>query len=137
MFQSTAGEYLGLENRVVLSRSIAPLLTFPSPVDTSQVQVSRTPILLKLLITSASWPSVSLFAISGVLPKDEAIVAIKDAIKKTYGKRGEAIVQKNYAAVDQALAHMFKVEVPAEVSSTFTRRDAVPAEAPGPCRVSG
>ena len=70
------------------------------------------------------------FAISGVLPKDEAIVAIKDAIKKTYGKRGEAIVQKNYAAVDQALAHMFKVNVPAEVTSTFTRRDAVPAEAP-------
>ncbi len=70
------------------------------------------------------------FAISGVLPKDEAIVAIKEAIKKTYGKRGEAVVQKNYAAVDQALAHMFKVEVPAEVTSTFTRRDAVPAEAP-------
>jgi len=70
------------------------------------------------------------FAISGVLPKDEAIVAIKAAIKKTYGKRGEAVVQKNYAAVDQALAHMFKVDVPAEVTSTITRRKAVPAEAP-------
>ena len=39
LFQSIAGEYLGLGNRVVLSRSVAPLLTFPSPVDTSRVQV--------------------------------------------------------------------------------------------------
>ena len=43
------------------------------------------------------------FAISGVLPRDEAIAAIKHAIEKTYGKRGEAVVQKNYAAVDAAL----------------------------------
>ena len=40
------------------------------------------------------------FAISGVLPRDEAIAAIKHAIKKTYGKRGEAVVKKNFAAVD-------------------------------------
>ena len=40
------------------------------------------------------------FAISGVLPREEAIDAIKKAIKKTYGKRGEAVVQKNFAAVD-------------------------------------
>ena len=43
------------------------------------------------------------FAISGVLPREEAIAAIKHAIKKTYGKRGEAVVQKNFAAVDAAL----------------------------------
>ena len=43
------------------------------------------------------------FAISGVLPRDEAIEAIKYAIKKTYGKRGEAVVQKNFAAVDATL----------------------------------
>ncbi len=42
------------------------------------------------------------FAISGVLPRDEAIAAIKHAIQETYGKRGEAVVQKNFAAVDQA-----------------------------------
>ena len=42
------------------------------------------------------------FAISGVLPREEAIDAIKYAIKKTYGKRGEAVVQKNFAAVDAA-----------------------------------
>ena len=41
------------------------------------------------------------FAISGILPRDEAIAQIKKAIQKTYGKRGEAVVQKNFAAVDQ------------------------------------
>ena len=46
------------------------------------------------------------FAISGVLPREEAIAQIKKAIKKTYGKRGEAVVQKNFAAVDAALAHL-------------------------------
>jgi len=70
------------------------------------------------------------FAISGVLPKDEAITAIKDAIKKTYGKRGEVVVQKNYAAVDQALEHLHKVEVPEAITSTVTRPEPVPAGAP-------
>jgi len=70
------------------------------------------------------------FAISGVLPKEEAIAAIKDAIKKTYGKRGKAVIQKNFAAVDQALAHLHKVVVPGKVTSTKTRREAVSAEAP-------
>ncbi|NIP16840.1 MAG: hypothetical protein GWM87_00750, partial [Xanthomonadales bacterium] len=51
------------------------------------------------------------FALSGVLPRDEAIAAIKEAIEKTYGKRGEAVVQKNYAAVDQTVANLFRVEV--------------------------
>ncbi len=49
------------------------------------------------------------FAISGVLPREEAIAAIKKSIAKTYGKRGDAVVQKNYAAVDAALAHMHQV----------------------------
>ena len=53
------------------------------------------------------------FAISGVLPREEAIAAIKNAIEKTYGKRGEAVVQKNFAAVDAALAHLHEVTVPA------------------------
>ena len=43
------------------------------------------------------------FAISGVLPREEAIEAIKHSIEKTYGKRGESVVQKNFAAVDAAL----------------------------------
>lgn len=70
------------------------------------------------------------FAISGVLPKDEAIEAIKVAIKKTYSKRGDAVVQKNYAAVDQALAHLYQVDYPKEISSQLTRRLPVPTESP-------
>ena len=52
------------------------------------------------------------FALSGVLPRDEAIAAIKKAIQKTYGKRGDAVVQKNFAAVDASLAHLHEVRVP-------------------------
>jgi len=70
------------------------------------------------------------FAISGVLPRDEAIAAIKHAIEKTYGKRGEAVVQKNFAAVDEALSHLCEVKVPAEATSSFDMRPAVPAGAP-------
>jgi pyruvate-ferredoxin/flavodoxin oxidoreductase len=70
------------------------------------------------------------FAISGVLPREEAIAAIKHAIKKTYGKRGEAVVQKNYAAVDAALSHLHEVKVPVEVTATFAMRPAVSAKAP-------
>jgi pyruvate-ferredoxin/flavodoxin oxidoreductase len=57
------------------------------------------------------------FAISGVLPREEAIAAIKDAIRETYGKRGEAVVAKNYAAVDHTLAHLHRIDVPHQVSS--------------------
>ena len=67
------------------------------------------------------------FAISGVLPRDEAIAQIKKAIQKTYGKRGEAVVAKNFAAVDAALAHLHKVELPAAASSEF---DLIPAISP-------
>ena len=70
------------------------------------------------------------FAISGVLPRDEAIPAIKRSIEKTYGKRGEAVVQKNFAAVDSALDHLHEVAVPAEVTAAFDLRPPVPAEAP-------
>jgi pyruvate-ferredoxin/flavodoxin oxidoreductase len=67
------------------------------------------------------------FAISGVLPREEAIAQIKKAIQKTYGKRGEAVVAKNFAAVDAALAHLHRVQLPAKVSSNF---DLVPAISP-------
>ena len=70
------------------------------------------------------------FALSGVLPKDEAIERIKKAIKKTYGKRGEKIVQMNYAAVDQALENLHQIEVPATATSTLELPLVVPAEAP-------
>jgi pyruvate-ferredoxin/flavodoxin oxidoreductase len=70
------------------------------------------------------------FAISGVLPRDEAIYQIKKSIEKTYGKRGEAVVQKNFEAVDQTLAHLHEAKVPGAVTSTLTRRPAVPEQAP-------
>jgi pyruvate-ferredoxin/flavodoxin oxidoreductase len=70
------------------------------------------------------------FAISGVLPKDEAIAAIKEAIVKTYGKRGESVVQKNFAAVDGALDRLHEVQIPKQVTSTFDIHPPVPAEAP-------
>ena len=70
------------------------------------------------------------FAISGILPKDEAIAEIKKYIKKTYGKRGEAVVAQNYAAVDSSLENLHEVAVPEKVSSKFTRIKPVPEEAP-------
>ena len=70
------------------------------------------------------------FAISGVLPREQAIAEIKHAIQKTYGKRGEAVVQKNFAAVDATLANLFEVKVPATAEGTLTRRAPVPAGAP-------
>jgi pyruvate-ferredoxin/flavodoxin oxidoreductase len=54
------------------------------------------------------------FAISSILPREEAIAQIKHSIKKTYGKRGEAVVQKNFQAVDETLAHLHEVQVPVE-----------------------
>jgi pyruvate-ferredoxin/flavodoxin oxidoreductase len=70
------------------------------------------------------------FAISGVLPRNEAIAAIKKAIQKTYGKRGEEVVQKNWDAVDSTLDNLFEVKVPASVTSTHDIRPAVPDAAP-------
>ena len=70
------------------------------------------------------------FALSGVLPREEAIAAIKHAIEKTYGKRGEAVVQKNFAAVDDSLAHLQEVAVHEIANSSFDLRPAVSADAP-------
>jgi pyruvate-ferredoxin/flavodoxin oxidoreductase len=69
------------------------------------------------------------FAISGILPREQAIEKIKESICKTYGKRGEAVVQENFAAVDQSLSNLFEVKVPATVTSTTSRRPAVSAQA--------
>lgn len=70
------------------------------------------------------------FAISGVLPKDEAIAAIKGSIKKAYGKKGEEVVKKNYNAVDQALAHLHEVKVPDSATSTIKKPPVVSVNAP-------
>jgi pyruvate-ferredoxin/flavodoxin oxidoreductase len=60
------------------------------------------------------------FAISGVIPRDEAILKIKESIKKTYGKRGEPVVRQNFAAVDAALEHLHEIAIP-EFPSTLER----------------
>ncbi|HUF00556.1 MAG TPA: pyruvate:ferredoxin (flavodoxin) oxidoreductase [Anaerolineales bacterium] len=70
------------------------------------------------------------FAISGILPREAAIAEIKHAIEKTYGKRGEAVVRKNFEAVDHTLENLHEVKVPAAITSTVTRRQSVPNEAP-------
>jgi pyruvate-ferredoxin/flavodoxin oxidoreductase len=70
------------------------------------------------------------FAISGVLPAGAAVTAIKHAIEKTYGRRGEAVVRKNFAAVDAALAHLHEVKIPDAATSTLEVRLPVPAGAP-------
>ncbi len=70
------------------------------------------------------------FNISGVLPGDEAIAAMKAAIKKAYGKKGEDIVRSNNAAVDAAVARLEKVEVPAKVAGKNKMPATVSADAP-------
>ncbi|MDD5562377.1 MAG: pyruvate:ferredoxin (flavodoxin) oxidoreductase [Thermoanaerobaculaceae bacterium] len=70
------------------------------------------------------------FAISGVLPRDEAIEQIKKAIKKTYGKKGDVVVQKNFAAVDHTLAHLFEVKLPGTVTATRSMPPTVSDAAP-------
>jgi len=70
------------------------------------------------------------FAISGVLPKEDAIKAIKDSIRKAYGKKGEEIVQMNFKAVDQALAHLHEVKVPAQATGKIGTKPIVSEKAP-------
>lgn len=74
---------------------------------------------------------VCFFAISGVLPRDQAIEAIKASIAKTYAKKGEEIVAMNLTAVDDALLNLFEVEVPSKVTSTQPLLKPVPECAPG------
>ena len=73
---------------------------------------------------------VCFFVISGILPRAEAVAAIKRAIAKTYRRRGTAVIEQNFAAVDAALTRLHEVPVPAAVTSTVERRPPVPAEAP-------
>lgn len=70
------------------------------------------------------------FAISGVLPKEQAIEAIKTSIKKTYGKKGEDIVKMNYDAVDRTLENLQQVHYPNELTSTIQLPPVVPDYAP-------
>jgi pyruvate-ferredoxin/flavodoxin oxidoreductase len=70
------------------------------------------------------------FAISRILPKEEAIEMIKKAIKKTYGAKGDKIVQMNWTAVDKTLENLYEVAVPETVSSTLELSAVVSNKAP-------
>ena len=70
------------------------------------------------------------FAISGVLPRDQAIAQIKYSIEKTYGKKGVMVVRKNFDAVDQTITNLFEVTVPASATSSTELMLPVSKEAP-------
>ncbi len=70
------------------------------------------------------------FAISGVMPKDAAIEKIKYSIRKTYGRKGEEVVRKNFEAVDYTVANLHEVKVPEKVTSTINMLAVVPPQAP-------
>ena len=73
---------------------------------------------------------VCFFALSGVLPRDEAIKAIKASIKKTYGRKGEEVVAMNLKAVDNTLEHMYEVPVQTRVSGSGGLQPSVTPNAP-------
>ncbi len=70
------------------------------------------------------------FAISGLLPRGEAIEHIKRTIRKTYERKGEVVVEKNFAAVDHTLAHLYEVKAPSEVTATRGMPPIVSEKAP-------
>ena len=70
------------------------------------------------------------FAISGVLPREEAIAKVKASIAKTYGKRGAEVVAKNEAAVDASVEHLHRIEVPGAVTAEHDLLAPVPDHAP-------
>ena len=70
------------------------------------------------------------FAISGVLPRDEAVQRIKDSIEKSYSQKGGAVVAQNIAAVDHTLAHLSEVVIPKAATSAFERPPIVSPRAP-------
>jgi pyruvate-ferredoxin/flavodoxin oxidoreductase len=71
------------------------------------------------------------FALSGVLPREEAIHRIKAAIEATYGRKGAEVVRQNFAAVDRTLANLVEVKLPPVATSTRLPRPIVPPQAPG------
>jgi pyruvate-ferredoxin/flavodoxin oxidoreductase len=70
------------------------------------------------------------FAISDILPREQSILLIKEGIKKTYGNKGDKVLQSNYDAVDNSVANLFEVKVPAAAESLIPMRPPVPEEAP-------
>jgi len=75
------------------------------------------------------------FALSGVLPREEAIAQIKHAIEKTYSKKGKAVVEKNFEAVDATLENLYQIDVPAKAGSVSGMLAVVPDNAPEQVRL--
>ena len=73
---------------------------------------------------------VCFFAISGVLPRDEAIKEIKDSIRKTYGKKGDEVVNMNIKAVDNTLENLYEIKIPGKLTSKFDVKPPVPENSP-------
>jgi pyruvate-ferredoxin/flavodoxin oxidoreductase len=71
------------------------------------------------------------FALTDLLPERQAVEAVKDAIVRSYGKRGETVLTRNFAAVDGALEALHEVKVPREATADRRRAPAVPDDAPG------
>ncbi len=69
------------------------------------------------------------FYISGILPKEQAILSIKEAVEKTYGKKGKRLVDFNFKAIDETLKNLFKVNVPDKVDALFSLEDKIPEKA--------
>ncbi len=70
------------------------------------------------------------FALAGLIPAPEAVAAIKETIRKTYGRKGEDLVTRNCRAVDLALEHLHEVPVPDRATATRRRPPAVSEAAP-------
>lgn len=70
------------------------------------------------------------FALSGVLPQDEAITQIKKAIEKTYFKKGKAVIEQNFKAVDQTLENLYEVAIPSQITAAQTQGISISAKAP-------
>ena len=70
------------------------------------------------------------FAISGILPREQAIGAIKEAVRKTYGRKGRRIVEINFKAIDASLAGLHEIPIPAQADSGFEIPAPVPDSAP-------
>ena len=70
------------------------------------------------------------FAISGVMPREQAIAEIKHAIDKTYAKRGDTVVRRNYEAIDATLAHLHEVAVPSSPTASYRTPPLIPNHAP-------
>jgi pyruvate-ferredoxin/flavodoxin oxidoreductase len=70
------------------------------------------------------------FAISNILPREEAIAKIKEAIYESYSRKGEAVLQKNYEAVDKTLEHLYQIDYSKYTIGNKPLEDIVPASAP-------